>query len=153
MWRLTVATRCDKHSRSIEALQWDLDHVCRTDEWEVIALPRDQRPDYLVEPLTRSTGTVVIWDRLDRVLSYKNPWGQSAQNGLLAMAEHLDAHLGMVFHRFLQGDAGRKKKRRLSIRVNGAAVDPWDPFVRDEKSTVSYDSAELKVVGDDGWGS
>jgi hypothetical protein len=35
-----------------------------------------------------------------------------------------ETHLGMVFHRFLAGDA-----RRLSIEINGRKVKAWDPFI------------------------
>jgi len=94
-------------------------------------------------PLQQHTGTVVLWEALDRALDYKLPWGESARKGILRLAEQLDIHLGMVFHRFLTGKAQRKKK--LAITVNGHAVEPWDPFARAEQHTSALPEQEFEV--------
>ena len=46
----------------------------------------------------------------------------------------------MVFHRYIAGEAGRRKVR---ITLNGKAVRPWDPFVRQEGGTKRLDPATL----------
>jgi hypothetical protein len=56
----------------------------------------------------------------------------------------------MVFHRFLAGQVPRRK--RLTLKVNGNAVDPWDPFARDEGHTEAmleqdFDVAYAGVAG------
>jgi hypothetical protein len=56
------------------------------------------------------------------------------------MCLELEEHIAMVFHRYLAGEAGRRK---LRIAVNGNAVRPWDPFVREEKGTRSLDPITL----------
>jgi hypothetical protein len=83
-----------------------------------------------------------VWESLERVLEYKIMWGEKARAGLNNLAQLLDEHLGMVFHRFLTGEARRRKK--LSITVNGTRVEPWDPFVRDE-ATESFDPREFEI--------
>jgi hypothetical protein len=56
----------------------------------------------------------------------------------------------MVFHRFLTGEARRRK--RLTILVNGNPVEPWDPFARNEKGTEEFDPIEFDVHGENGKG-
>ncbi|HLJ25671.1 MAG TPA: hypothetical protein VKY85_03080 [Candidatus Angelobacter sp.] len=56
----------------------------------------------------------------------------------------------MVFHRFLTGQARRRKK--LSITINETQVEPWDPFARDEKATDPFDPLEFEIHGQNGKG-
>jgi hypothetical protein len=149
--RLTVASRTDPNQRRIEARRWDLDMVEKSNRWEIEALGPDDRPENLVDPLQEQTGTVVLWESLERVLKYKVAWGENSKNALYKLAEQLDQHLGMVFHRFLKGEARRRKK--LSITINGTSVEPWDPFARDEKATEVFPSREFELHTDGGKGT
>jgi hypothetical protein len=148
--KLTVASRVDTSARRIEVRQWDLGHVESTNRWEIINVPVDERRDELVDPLENGRGTVVLWEMMDRVLGYKIPWGDRAKNGFFRLAEELDLHLGMVFHRFLAGETRRKKA--LKITINGTTVEPWDPFARDEKATIRLPKQQFEISGDDGPG-
>lgn len=148
--RITVASRTDGSAKQIEARQWDLAHVEKSNCWEIIAVPVEECPDALIEPLQVGTGTVVLWELMDRVLGYKMPWGDRAKNGFLKLADELDQHLGMVFHRFLSGEAMREKK--LHITLNGTSVEAWDPFARDEKATIQSKPRQLEIHGEDGPG-
>lgn len=148
--KLTVASRVDTSARRIEVRQWDLGHVESTNRWEIIDVPVDERRDELVEQLQDGRGTVVLWEMMDRVLGYKIPWGDRAKNGFFRLAEELDLHLGMVFHRFLAGETRRKKA--LKITINGTTVEPWDPFARDEKATIRLPAKQFEISGDDGPG-
>lgn len=148
--RLTVASRNDSTTRQIETRQWDLAHVEKTNRWEIIDVPAIDCPKNLVEPLQGATGTVIMWELLDRLLGYKIPWGESARSGFLSIADELDQHLGMVFHRFLSGEALRRKK--LHITLNGTRVELWDPFARDEGATLRLPEKEIKIHGDEGHG-
>jgi hypothetical protein len=149
--RLTVASRTDRDARRIEVRQWDLAHIKRTNRWEIANLGAGERPATATAPLKDHPGTVVLWEKLDRVLGYKVPWGERARNGFLKTTEQLEEHLAMVFHRFLSGEARRKKK--LTIYINGTAkIDPWDPFARSEKATLKFDSEEFELQADSGRG-
>lgn len=148
--RLSVASRTSKTVARIEARQLDLDYVERTDSWRVLILGVDQRPAALVDPLKRHRGTVVMWEDLDRILNYKNPGSEWARNKLLGLAEQLDQHLGMVFHRFLSGKVLRRKK--LTITINGTIVEPWDPFAIDEKYTEALKPHDLEIHTPNGSG-
>jgi hypothetical protein len=129
--RLTVATRTGPGSR-IEIRRWDLDDVEIRDAWELQRLTPSQCPEHLVAPLNGTAGTVVLWDRLDRVLDYARPGGRAAMDRLEATGAEIADHLAMVFHRFVEGDL-RRGRHRIAITMNGGWVEPWDPFARSEQ--------------------
>ena len=59
-----------------------------------------------IERLASEPGTVVIWRKLDRVLPEKRPDGGWARRRLDSLAAKTAEHLGIVFHRYLEGTAG-----------------------------------------------
>jgi hypothetical protein len=148
--RVTVASRLAKRNARLEVRCLDLTHIEETSRWEILVLNGAERSRHITEPLQEHTGTVVLWENLDRVLEYKDPWGEWARRKLLVVAEEVDRHLAMVFHRFLAGEV--KDRGRLMIRINGSTVVPWDPFCRSEQKTESFPAKDLKVAGDDGVG-
>jgi hypothetical protein len=137
---LTVASRSSPGRPEIVAHAWVLSHVMATDRWEILEVGRDDHPDLWHEPLREHTGTVVLWRRLDRILGFRNPYGEMAKKRLAGMCRELEEHLSMVFHRYLAGEAGRRKIR---IIVDGKAVRPWDPFVRQEDGTKRLEPVTL----------
>lgn len=144
--RLTVATRTNPGRREIEIRRWDLDHVMEEDRWQLLRLgPTEVRPE-VVEPLQDSPGTVVMWELLDRVLDYKLPSGVAAEHGLAAVCRDIEAHLAMVFHRFL-AQQGRRALP-LTITVHGNPVEPWDPFARSESATQKLPKQNIALRND-----
>jgi hypothetical protein len=129
---LSVASRTNSERADITAFCWDLDHIERTNRWEILSIERNGLGPAIREPLKRTTGTVVLWQRLDRILGYALPYGEFARKRLFTMCRELEQHLAMVFHRFLSGEVRGKK---LNILLNGQQVEPWDPFARNEKNT------------------
>jgi hypothetical protein len=129
---LSVASRWNRERADIAGYSWDLDHIDRTNKWEIIPLDRERSTAVVRDPLKDHPGTVVLWRRLDRLLGYKHPYGETSRKRLAQMCREVEMHLAMVFHRFLAGEAGRRK---LKIFVNGNAIAPWDPFCRGERET------------------
>ncbi|WP_437099042.1 ATP-binding protein [Streptomyces sp. enrichment culture] len=141
--RVTVVSRADTPGATLEARQLDLDHIDRVDSWEIFGLAPDELPEPVRSALGEASGTVVLWEDLDRILQYQNPFGGWAKRLLIACAEDIDEHLGMVFHRFIAGEvAGRDP---LQITVNGAFVKAWDPFCRSEANTTALQEEDLEV--------
>jgi hypothetical protein len=145
--KLTVASRIDRDTKRIEARQFDLDHIEQANRWEVFILGAHERSEILVAPLLQHTGTVVLWEKLDRVLDYRDPWGERARKGLLALTQRLEEHLAMVFHRFISGEARKmgSRSKKVSITLNGAPVEAWDPFARSEPATQALDPQHFPV--------
>jgi hypothetical protein len=131
--RLTVATRTSAQGR-IEIRRWDRDRVARRDAWELQRLTPGRCPAHLIEPLKGRSGTVVLWEGLDRVLDYARPDGQMAMRRLEGLVDEIGEHLAMVFHRFLSGEL-RRGRARIAITLNGNWLEPWDPFSRTEPAT------------------
>jgi hypothetical protein len=141
--RVTVATRAAARYRRISIRRLDLDHIERSDRWEVEALPASRAPAHLTAPVAHQPGTVVVWENLDRVLDYHRPDGGWARRRFERLGDELAAHLGVVFHRFLTGEARRRQP--LRIVVDGRAVAPWDPFAREEPQTVTLAERRLSL--------
>lgn len=148
--RLTVASRTSSSRRLVEVRVLDLDHIEEADRWEVLRITADEQPPMVAQALRDGPGTVVIWEQLDRLLTYQDPWGERANRKLRALAEELDQHLGMVFHRFLTPPGSRG--RHLTMSVNGSQVDPWDPFVEGEPYTEHLPDREFQLATGTGAG-
>ena len=143
---ITVASRTSANRRNIEARRFDLDHLIRVNRWEIEDLPSAQRDAELVEPLKDKPGTVVLWTQLDRILSYRIPHGDHAKKALWTMVEALELHLGMVFHRFLEGDLGGVRRQRLTITLNGNKIAPWNPFAVNESATRHLQAHDFTIA-------
>ncbi len=146
--RILVATRAATQRRRIHIRDLDLDHITATDRWEILALDLETAPTHLIEPLAFGSGTVVVWQKLDRVLDLANPNGGWALRRLDRLATALREHLGMVFHRFLDGEL--QNRQPLKMTVNEEIVQSWDPFARTESATIEMPPKTIDVRGDDG---
>lgn len=131
--RLTVVTR--REGRTVAAV-WDLDVVAEVDAW-VVDLPEEVSCLPWSDQLGAS-GTLVIWEKLDRLVSGGRDVSQAELNKEL---ERAASHVELVFHRFLSGEPGQKK---LVITLNGRLLIPLDPFHLNHPATQM--SAEEKFA-------
>ncbi|MBM2617040.1 ATP-binding protein [Actinoplanes sp. LDG1-06] len=140
---LTVVSRNSEKAVRVSARSLDLDLIEEWDQW-VIVDPTNTEPSAkrARQWLSEGTGTVVIWEVLDRVLPEKKPEGGWARRRLETLAARTAEHLGMVFHRFIEGVEGRPQ---LVITVNGQKVVAWDPFARHESATQELPRQRFEV--------
>lgn len=126
--RLTVVSA--KHGvRS--AAEWSLSQVERDDEWYVSLLdPKEISTLPFIEEL-KDAGTLVIWRELDRL--FEDETGAKRDEIVNEKLAIVERHLALVFHRFLSGEV--KGRRKLRIRINGHAVEAFDPFCRKNTAT------------------
>lgn len=110
---------------------WDLDVIERTKKWALLRRVSDPSGDKALGHFPEGkSGTVVLWQALDRVVSNSPTSDRSAQSLFLGAARDVGEHLGMVFHRFLSG------KDAIELTLNDKArIEPWDPFLTNEPST------------------
>jgi hypothetical protein len=120
----------------------DLDLIAELDEWVLAENPRDHAVERSEAMLGAGTGTVVVWQNLDRVLPASGAEGGWAKRRFEVLAAKAKRHLAMVFHRFLTGE---NKAPRITIRVNGDKVHAWDPFVRHEPGTQQLPTQEFEL--------
>lgn len=128
---VTVVTCRRSSLGKVNVRMLDLDLIAEWDEWLVVEPPTVPVIERSAERLASEPGTVVIWRKLDRVLPEKRPDGGWARRRLDAMAAKTVEHLGIVFHRYLEG----AEERGLVITVNGHKVQPWNPFAPSEPTT------------------
>lgn len=139
--RLIVITRAAKERKRIHARIMDLDYIARTDSWTVLKVAPSRLDADLIGRLESTPGTAVVWAHLDRVFDGLNSRGGYARRRLERLAVATREHIGMVFHRFLDGEVPDRDK--VKITVNGELVEPWDPFARSEPLTQELPSREF----------
>lgn len=141
--RLIVATRPRKTS-PIHCRVHDLDHLGTTNRWEIEVLTQSAIPVRASEPLSKDrVGTVVLWEKIDRLRTYAFPAGKQARDGFNLRLDELNQHLGMVFHRFIEGSVPRRS--RLKITIENEVVSAWDPFCRDASRTEIWPERQYDV--------
>jgi len=140
---LTVASKKDG---IIEVRRWDIDHVIKTGEWSLIVLETEEEINAIprIDNLREfESGTLVVWQNLDRLkvgeLNFDCSMGRKMDD--------VRAHLSLVFHRYLSGEAGLRK---LQIKMNGTGIDYIDPFLTHRNTQVMADEElfmdSVKVV-------
>lgn len=123
--RLTVISR--KEGGVPCGMVWDLDRVIATQEWTAGVLEPDEIAEtpFLEELLAHASGTLVVWEHLDR-LADGDPGDGSVLSERMALVAN---HLALVFHRYLSGNPVK-----LKLDVNLQPVAPVDPFLESEGS-------------------
>lgn len=110
--------------------RWDLDLIVKRHAWTLLKLNRTELKQLpQVETLLRQdSGTVVIWQELDRMLA-----GESSPAHAIGRQMSIAGdHLSLVFHRYIAGEPGHQP---LKIKFNQRALTAFDPFLLDHRAT------------------
>lgn len=135
--KLTVISRVMKGS--LASYCWDLDYISQTKEWRLQTINAETL-DILQENIP-SSGTIILWQKLDRVTDHSDSNDDKAYARFLEDAENVKQHLEMVFHRYLE------RPNELKIWINGHSIIPWDPFMRREEATQELPKEKLICNG------
>ena len=144
---LSVVSR-GREDDKVRKVQWDLDYIADKNSWS-LKQPKASEDEVEILDATaeESSGTLVIWEKIDRLLkTYKNKG--SAKNALKKIIEELQFHISMVYQRFL--DASDDRERNVEITLNGTSIQAWDPFCINEKDTEKLVDEEVEVEMQDG---
>lgn len=135
--RLSVASK--KHGQ-ITCLRWDLDVLAasKTNSWMLLEGPAEGSEVLLHDLNTISSGTLVLWEILDRIVT-----PSFNEQSFLDLIDQVENHLGMVFHRFLD-----RTSPRIELTINGSPVAPWDPFLSGRFGT--WSSPLVKIPSQSG---
>ena len=142
--RLSLISRASGDAPALMAT-WDLDHVVESEQWllQMSDEPGEEALEHLNELAPASAGTVVLWNKVDRLLrDYQDPAGGHARRALKKRCQELSEHIAMTYQRFL--DKSDSRARNVEIRVNGDRVAPWDPFQKTLSELVAEDSVEVE---------
>lgn len=114
-------------SGSVANLGWDVDELQLSRQWKPSRSAESEMSCH-VALLNGKNGTVVSWQKLDRLLG-RDLANQSIEE-LDEVFEKVQDYLEMVFHRFM-----RRVKldgaNHLEIYLNGSKLTPWDPFLEE----------------------
>ncbi|MDB4742730.1 ATP-binding protein [Cyclobacteriaceae bacterium] len=100
---------------------WDLDYVNQTQKWNLLDYVSDVV--FLNKVKELSSGTTVLWEKLDRLVGNSNAKHEVAMNVFLEDFASVEQHLSLVFHRYLEPG-------KVTIHMNGIKLEPWDPFMK-----------------------
>lgn len=127
--KLTVVTRRSGAEPTVRIL--DLDHVAKTNDWDrLLLVPEiDELPDEIRNKIPDISGTLVVWENL-RFLNEDDD--HATQKRVLSHIDSTEQYLRTAFHRFLEGATASGNK--ISIKLNGMPLLPWNPFVPDEST-------------------
>ena len=134
---LTVASQ---KNGVLSCLRWDLDTLStnKNGEWTLLEGPAEGS-EHLLDKLPKEiSGTIVIWENLDRLIT-----PSFFEQDFLDMIDRVEAHLGMVFHRFIEGATPK-----LSININGRPIKAWDPFL--SKNPATWSSPPISIPSESG---
>ena len=144
--KLSVISRNSGTDKPLRAM-WDLDHVESVGNWELLLDSPTKEESALLDGVASGhSGTVVVWENVDRLLkTYSFPGGGHARNALMRVVDSFKEHASMVYQRFL--DPKDARTRTIAMTVNGAKLKPWSPFCEDETETeiVAEDTREVEM--------
>lgn len=142
--KFTLVSRKAK-TENLVKLAWDLEHVANKGIWEMLQEPVTSDESEMFEELCGDCGTLVIWEKCDRILTkVYEPGGVKEQAAIKRLAESLAKHLSLVFHRFLEKTDDRE--RNLGISINQVPVVPWNPFYPGRSEQVLVDKKQKLLV-------
>lgn len=134
--QLTAISKC---KGAVSAFTWDIDRIGPSGGgWDLIEGDEHCDGGLLAKLKATSSGTLIVWRKIDFGRKLDRP----DHAAFMADLERLDRHIGMVFHRFLIGDA-----RKLSIRINGKRIEGWDPFLEKHDATIRNPEQPIQGPG------
>lgn len=114
---------------------WDLDFVNQSGKWDLIKYLPDNR--FEVETGKLKSGTIVIWNDIDRLVKDFQSDDNKALEKFLLIMEQVKRHLAMVFHRFIENG-------KVKIYFQDRLVDAWNPFLIHESATQGFPDEQLQ---------
>lgn len=108
---------------------WDLNHVMRTKRWELIQYLPDNNVEKELSEL--NSGTIVIWNNLDRIVKNINKDDQKSELKFYRIMDQVKHHLAMVFHKYIE-------QKKINIFFQNRTVTAWNPYLIDEQATQHF---------------
>ena len=137
--RVTVFTKQQRRETLIRC--WDLDHIAQTDQWQLLRNPSALAARLAEKLAYPKQGTVVIWEKLDRLTADTATENDADEDAFLRRAEQVGEHFAAVFHRLMSG------RTAVLFTLNGKTILPWDPFLADEDATQRLPIEKLRFQG------
>lgn len=138
--RLTVASKrkCD----SVYIRCWDLDIVTDENSWILLKTASATAMNLITEHFEKyEHGTVVVWEKLDRILPETSVDDSEYQNAFLTYAQTVKNHISVVFSGYMYG------VKKVNFYLNKRQIQMWDPFMENNPYTTRMPTESLYVNG------
>ena len=133
-----ILTVISKKDGKFTARQWNLNYIRKKNAWILLELSFEEIQSFpcfeLLERL--SSGTLVIWQELDRMIQ-----GDNVRNKISEKMDMVREHLSLVFHRYLSGESDLEK---FNISMNNLVVEADDPFLQ-HRNTQRIDEYTIHI--------
>lgn len=143
--RLSVISRHDGLNSPLMAT-WDLAHVAKMNKWALFLTDTcdEEALKYLDIVAPNHSGTVVVWDNVDRLVKdYSDPAGKHARKALVSKELSLRQHISMVYQRFI--DHKDIRASNVTISLNNEVVIAWDPFQQHVSELVAAETVPISM--------
>lgn len=114
---------------------WDLDFVSQTGKWDLIRYLPDQKFDIELSEL--KTGTIVVWNDIDRIVKDFKKEDESALDKFLLIMEQVKRHLSLVFHKFIE-------KGKVKLFFQEREIFAWNPFLSCNTFTQTFPEEKIQ---------
>jgi hypothetical protein len=115
---------------------WDLDFVNQTGKWNLIKYLSDENK--IEKEISEIiSGTIVIWNDIDRLVKNINSDDSKALDKFLLIMEQVKKHLSMVFHRYIETG-------KIKMYFQDRPVEAWNPFLIHESATQGFPEESLQ---------
>lgn len=84
-------------------------------------------------------GTIVVWEKLDRIVPGTSINDEEYQNAFLVYARAVKDHIAVVFSSYMNGS------KKVAFYLNDMPIKMWDPFMTDNISTTRMPGESLYV--------
>lgn len=116
--RLTCITKRESYATIKRC--WDIDYINAKNEWQLIDYVSDH--SFLEKIENQKSGTLVLWEKLDRIVGNAETSNESVKNAFYAEMIAVKHHLSLVFHKFIES-------KRITIYFQNEAIDSYNPFL------------------------
>jgi hypothetical protein len=99
---------------------WDIDFINEENEWRLLDYISD---DSFLDIINNQTsGTLVLWEKLDRIVGNAETNNESVKNAFYQEMMNVKHHLSLVFHKFIES-------KRIKIFFQNEEIAPYNPFL------------------------
>lgn len=112
-----------KKNNEVNGILYDVDEIYKTDKWQMHQLEKKEIDDHNFDHDIES-GTTVIWKNL---IKFQKISQSEIEDEFGSDADSLIKHIALHFHKFISGP------KSIKILVNNIAIDPIDPFFKNNK--------------------
>jgi hypothetical protein len=136
--KMTLVSMC---SGVLAAASIDLDVIEEEGKWVAEIIDEDAILKVPLCSRLEKDGTLLVWEKIDRVESESE---EKTKQHLRSLLDAAREHLQLVFHRFLSYEAGYNT---MTIDINGLPLEALDPFFRNHPATQTGPVDPIKIPG------